>query len=641
MEVTLYYPSKSWIETRAKQLDDAYSIRSLESKYSSLLSVLRKKDVGVNLEPIPGVEDNVDNLLYVRKIVNLMQESKQKLKRDWARINALIDCDARNLSALILFLTDSTGEKIMHELAKTKCLTMQSVWNKLGFHSKLKFNKNYNYYYSYYIDIPNEWRESTKTKFLKFVSETKLGPVEDKNNTKASNSKTYYLLPNADLICWDIMSRHKGMPLLAAQKVDEENLMIFEGMDFIAQIPVFYGLKTAGVVKPGATKVPVSAGKKVASIMSLAPLPKIGYTVCDRPYILAMTGAYAKTTNSAKGKSKAKGNEEVSDTDRLLKGMYQRIFTVDDAIVRYLLSESVAKPTKYTLDCLYYRYKLILELYLKLLNSLPMTSDGSEKGEWVKFDTVLDWLLYMEAIYTENVNWVSIDRSDNISTQVDLSYPDLYPRIKYPVIFGVMQLLAAMGLIDLAYNEDDEGASIKFLRITNAGLWATDRIKKLKVETRKMDDGLHFDPDSLMITIRDTNSPNYVLLSDLTEKVTPNRFKITEAAILKGCKTFAEMKVRIDRLKDYVLGGEESPKLSILIGRLYGRLNKVKITTDEEYICMDVDPDDKNLHQLLSNTSIIRKNTLRVEGWKLLVKKSFYSTLLEKLRQGGYLTEST
>lgn len=214
--------------------------------------------------------------------------------------------------------------------------------------------------------------------------------------------------------------------------------------------------------------------------------------------------------------------------------------------------------------------------------------------------------------------WIHFGRYDEVSKSADISYPEVYERIKNPVIDGVLQMFASMGLLDFAYRSPEGGgAEIKYLRITNAGLWTTGRIESLKIQKIKVDDGFYFDPDTLMITIRDTESPNIAYLNDLAEKITPNRYKITEASLLRQCKTKTELTTRVGRLCDFVLDGQKSDSLDLLIASLYSKVNKVKPADYSSYELFDVDPDDAALHRFLSSNPAVRKNTLRVEGWKL------------------------
>lgn len=372
--------------------------------------------------------------------------------------------------------------------------------------------------------------------------------------------------------------------------------------------------------------------------MTLKSLPELKYTISDRCYMLAYLGGYASPEAVATARKKAKLADADNYAENLLRSMYGCIFDDNANFMKYLLSDSVSNLSKNATESLVYILTQIFRSINSLMRAMPAAAENNDEGAWVSWEDVLDYIEYDYA--TSGNYWfptLRFSKYDVISKSEKFGYPDFYPRFKMPMIQGIFQMMAAMGVMDLAYTEDTK---LKYVRITNAGMWITDRAKQLTIELQKVDDGLVFDPDTLMFTIRDTNSPNLALLDDLADKVTTNRYKVTQGSLLRDCKTHAELSARVERLQKYLLGGEKSEALQRLISKLYKRVNKVHITTGQQYICMDVDPDDKELHQFLISTPIIRKNTLRVEGWKLLVKKSFYSSFINKLKEVGYLTES-
>jgi len=643
-EITLFYLPKRNNEIQANILYGNCGSHDLATRYSQIIENLRKDAVKILLEPIyaTNAKKAIEDLEYTRNLVNLVMSSGRLIKMDWARIDALIEADPRNMASLLNYLTNETGKKLMHELAQRKCMTINECWKKLGFKSELKFEKSYFYYE---LDLPKMWRESKQTNFLKSVVNYYYGPHyanlpgENIYNVK----ETIFLVPKKDLIIWDITTRYDGAPIMhGLDDIDDAGLDIFNGGDFLSQLPIFSGLKTAGIVKAGATKVPISVAKKISSLMTLKSLPKFEYTLCDRSSILADLGAYASPEAvSAAKKLNAQESASYEDnySENLLKAMYVCIFDYDSKFLKYLLSCSVSHLAKYAIENLVFIMTQILKTIPPLMKNLPVSSENASNGSWVSIDSVMDYIIFEEANSGYWYPTLKFNKYDYVSKTANFSYPDFYPRFKLPIIMGVFQMLAAMGLLDMAYTKDAEKPKLKYLRITNAGLWIANRVKELKIEMQPVDDGLNFDAESLMITIRDTNSPNLALLDDLTEKVTNNRYKITESAILRDCKTALELNERVKRLQNYLLHGEKSDSLQLMISNINSKINKVKPTTGEAYYCMDVDPNDKDLHKLLISNPQIRKNTLRVEGWKLLVKKNFYSTFLDKLRQAGYLTE--
>ncbi len=632
--VTIYYPPKKWLEQRAKDLDRLNSKADLERKYSYIFKMMQRDNVKVDLKSIENEnKDTVQDREFAQRLINLFfYDSSAKLKLDWARIYALLESDSRNMTDLIDFALYPTAPAMLKKLARLHCITIYQAWRELGNKYKLKGEARF---YSYYYNPspPKQWSESLTTKNLSMVVQYAYGAEKIEGSNPYRADKIFYLLPNSELIVWNYLQKYGEKDKLIVVDNIEENLIIYEGKDFISQIPIFEGLKTSGVIKPGATKVPISVAKKISSLMVLKPLPRLEFTINDRFSILANLGAYAKIEDK---KSKTLSIRELAEL--FLLAMFDKIHIKDEKSIKYFMEESIPKVSKRILDNIQYKAETMAGIARELLGNMP---EINGVGQWVRYDNVIDWLECKEASVTSLINWAGDSTSSIELPNEYLYYPDYYGRLKMPVMDGLLQMFASIGLIDFAYENIDEiNQEIRYVRITNAGLWIAKRVNTLNVEIQKVDDGLVFDPDTLMITIRDTNSPNYALLEDLTERLSDRRYRVTEAALLKGCKTKKELMSRIDRLKNYLLDGADSVKLDMLISVINSKVNAVKPTKDIDYYCMDIDPNDKELHSLIMSDNLIRKNTLRVEGWKLLVRKGFYPNFLDRLRQSGYLTES-
>lgn len=643
-ELTMFYTHRKEIELRASILYENSNKQQLEARYGRMIARLNKKDFGINLERtgIPDVSEKEDlkDLEYARKILTIFQLNGPKIKMDWARLDALIECDSRNLASIINHLMDDSQKEVLRKIVEKKCVSIQECWRWIGFKTELKVS-DYRYYFGY--ELPKEWTHSPKTNFLDNLVSFVTGPVYEKgkSNSRYNCSKTFYLIPQESLFIWYYAAKYKkygaSRPLMHSVTMsDEKDILFFDSSDFISQLPVFVGMKVSGIIKAGATKVPVSVGKRISAQMSLGSLPCLEYTISDRAYILAYLGAYAVWPKKSKSSN---STQPLPDNESLLRSMSDIPFCVDPELVRFLLANSMTNLTRQALEDIQFGINKLVKVFPALMHALPATPAGDE-GEWVEYGNVVDFLLYEEILKNNWPIWIHFGRYDEVSKSTEISYPDVYERIKNPVIDGVLQMFASMGLLDFAYRSSEDGDEIRYLRITNAGLWTTGRIESLKMQKIKVDDGFHFDPYTLMITIKDTESPNIAYLNDLAEKITPNRYKITEASLLRQCKTKTELITRVERLRDYVLDGQKSVNLDLLVASLYSKVNRVKPADDNSYELFDVDPDDVALHRFLSSNSAIRKNTLRVEGWKLLVRKSFYQSFIEKLRQEGYLTES-
>lgn len=202
-ELTMFYTSRKEIEARASILYDHCSKQQLESRYGKLIANINRKDIGILLErsDSTGVKekDDLKDLEYARKILTLFQGNSQKIKMDWARLNALVECDSRNIASIIDGLMNDTQKDILRRLVEKKCMSIQECWRLLGFKSELKVSE-YRYYFGY--ELPREWTHTSKTNFLDNFVNIVSGPVYEKgkpNSRYGGSSKTFYLIPREPL----------------------------------------------------------------------------------------------------------------------------------------------------------------------------------------------------------------------------------------------------------------------------------------------------------------------------------------------------------------------------------------------------------------------------------------------------------
>lgn len=232
-----------------------------------------------------------------------------------------------------------------------------------------------------------------------------MGPKPDysEDSNPYAADEEFYLLPKAELIVWDFIKRFGAPDNLKPVEEIEDHLVVYRGIDFISNIPVFEGLKMAGIIKAGTGKVPVSVAKKLAGVMSLSALPVLEYSLSDRYSILANLGAYA-IISGEKGRPAESSLSLPELAGVYLKAMYSAINLSNAALLKLVMYESVPRLSKRVLDMIGYNATIMAHIGRQMLRILPV--DDNSVGKWVTYDNVVAWMEFREATTANSIDWL-------------------------------------------------------------------------------------------------------------------------------------------------------------------------------------------------------------------------------------------
>lgn len=203
-------------------------------------------------------------------------------------------------------------------------------------------------------------------------------------------------------------------------------------------------------------------------------------------------------------------------------------------------------------------------------------------------------------------------------------------------------LIASLGIVELAYeNVADESASpfssLRYFRFTRLGLYCINRNESYKApEVNEQEVAFELDDRNLIIRSIGEDNPYEALLYDMAESIGHHRFKVTPASLLKNCSTHTELLQRKDFFKRFICS--ELPEIwenffHTLSMRYYPLIEQ----PIDKYVLYRIDANNKELLRILSVDAVIRKYSLRVEGYLLLIEKENLKEVLMQLKSYGYL----
>ena len=145
---------------------------------------------------------------------------------------------------------------------------------------------------------------------------------------------------------------------------------------------------------------------------------------------------------------------------------------------------------------------------------------------------------------------------------------------------------------------------------------------------------LVFSEDSLIVLAEGDLSINEILLKSFTEKVSTNRFRVTNEVFLKTCENKSDVAKRIKDFKETF--GQNLP--DNWNKYFDGLLEKSKsITQVKEIKTFQISVNDKELQKLLAQDDILKKYVIKAEHFYIFVKKENFAKFRLRLMDFGYV----
>lgn len=484
--------------------------------------------------------------------------------------------------------------------------------------------KRYTYYYSSHGSQNNKWANSMETSFLSTMCSETFGYKEQKYPGDYLE-KTRYFIPRPELIKFILT------PLVSNDSFVElpnDEVEVFDGSDFVPLAEMTLGLILSGTVKLNKTKAGQSAIKKISSLVPVAQFPSCYSDFPTRADLIANMAAFAQNDGLLETLGKKCSNSE------MLRKMYNVIdlqYTDFDVYLISSIMDGVSKDTYYDNGAAIYN----------LANTVRDNFSFLPDGKWES---------YMNFCNKVSLDFANFGHSFVIPTGYRSSTDRIYMFGRNLPISGMKEYfhdyfievitlgMAAIGGLELAF---DKNGKIGYLRLTEVGKWLTGKIQSFPQIKIKTDGKPDFAADEItgMILVENPESPYIGMLSDFADKITDKRYAISVTKFLSDCASRIALEEKINRFRSFILP-DPGKKIEAILEKMLADSNKVKKTPGgSTYQLVDVNTADRNLHSLILNDPETRKNILKVEGCRLLVKTSYIPKFIARLKKEGYITE--
>jgi len=144
------------------------------------------------------------------------------------------------------------------------------------------------------------------------------------------------------------------------------------------------------------------------------------------------------------------------------------------------------------------------------------------------------------------------------------------------------------------------------------------------------------DTERLIIKSLVDNNPYESLLGNMATAISKKMYKVSYESFLNGCEKLQDIESKIDFFKEYVSSQDLPDNWTQFFKDIKKRCKPMKAPKNK-YTLLQIPADDKELQHIILSDPIIRKYTLKAEGFILLVDTNYKSRVVEALKKYGYL----
>ena len=200
--------------------------------------------------------------------------------------------------------------------------------------------------------------------------------------------------------------------------------------------------------------------------------------------------------------------------------------------------------------------------------------------------------------------------------------------------------LASLGIAEIALGEKPEIEvspfdSLAYLRLTPLGRYAFGVADSYEAPEQEHVAYFELDPDRLIIRSLVEPNPYAQLLTDTSVAISKNRYETSALSFLASCHTKADVESKIKIFRQFI-ASELPPLWEQFFRTLLQHCHPLK-EDKTGYKRYSLDPENRDLIQLVTTDPVLRQIVIRAEGFRILVKNDDLKKFETQLKKHGYL----
>lgn len=479
------------------------------------------------------------------------------------------------------------------------------------------------------------WQESKDTAPVAMMSYILNGAAPNMVTNSYFTPNYPYIIPDYLLIKYVLQKENPSIAVTDISNPRDQGLTLFSGEDLFGNENSLQTLIVSGSIPVGKSKIGINTVKKLNTFLSLVQFPEGMNRVMSRSEYIA-NAAFLIFGEP----SDMEFPEKMLPDKIFLYGMYSNIQVGS----RYYLMTILANSVKNLSQEFYYLKKTALNNLFKSVTDILIEGHKHMDKGWISYESFCRRANYLLSLCGQGYIYpdkFTLKPEAVKNVEGNLMAPSEFKKNIHDVILRAMiEGMAAIGGVELLVDKD---GNIAYLRLSEAGRWyvgITDEVPKSKV-IANVADSIEVDDPTGLISIKNLDYPYVNMLSEFADKMTDTRYCFSEKAFFKKCDSPDELDAKIKRFKMFILP-EPGVSITHRIENMKANCDLVKKTIGgSTFQLFDIDPKNSRLHNLILDNKEIRKNSLRVEGCKLLVKSKFLSRFFDILSENGFLNSIT
>ena len=214
-------------------------------------------------------------------------------------------------------------------------------------------------------------------------------------------------------------------------------------------------------------------------------------------------------------------------------------------------------------------------------------------------------------------------------------------------------LMASIGVAEIAINEGASDAtalefagrlarpdlspfdSLEYVRLTPLGRYVLGVTDDYEAPEQEHIAYFQLDPDRLIIRSLVEPNPYAQLLKDTSISISKNRFETSALSFLANCHTKADVEGKIKIFRQFI-SDELPPLWQQFFKALLQHCHPLK-EDKTSYKRYTLDPENRDLIQLVTTDPVLRQLVIRAEGYRIMVKNDDLKKFETQLKKHGYL----
>jgi hypothetical protein len=267
----------------------------------------------------------------------------------------------------------------------------------------------------------------------------------------------------------------------------------------------------------------------------------------------------------------------------------------------------------------------------------------------VSVENIINAILYRDE-FIELINvrdaydYIYINEANYERTKIP-NYEKYISYIIVPFVKGIFFILGTFGLFELYYDYPSDSKSLylknkylskydglRYIKLTNLGKYVFGKKDDYNFSFETEESQVLLDEDRFFVSIIGDAPITGMFLEKILQKISFNKFKLTEEQFMKGITSYAQLEERIKDFQDKV-SNELNPMWTSFFENLKAKSSSIGI--EDTYTVIKL-KNDKAIIDIIARDKRFKDLILKAENYHILVRKELVKEVVDIFKEYGY-----